>query len=284
MVRRVVSRDGTSLAVVESGPRTAPTLVCVHGYPDNRSLWDGVVQSLQDRFHVVTYDVRGAGESDKPHRDSAYLLDRLAEDLTAVLDAVSPDHPVHLLAHDWGSIQTWHAITGDDLRGRVASYTSISGPCLDHAARWMRSRVRAGLPALREMLAQLASSGYIGFFQIPKLPELAWRSGLTQRLVRALDRSASAPELPDAIHGLALYRANMLRRFARPEPRRTDVPVQVIAPSADRFVHPPVQTGIAEWVPDLRVHRVPGGHWLPRSRPETVAGYAAELVEQAASR
>ncbi len=287
MVRRVVSRDGTSLAVAESGDPAAPTVVCVHGYPDNRTVWNGVAEALADRYHVVTYDVRGAGDSDKPRARSAYHLDRLAEDLAAVIDAVSLDRPVHLLAHDWGSIQTWHAITGPDLRGRVSSYTSISGPCLDHAGHWLRSRLRPSPRALRELVTQLVFSGYIGFFQLPLIPELAWRTGLTQRVLGALERpeqsgqdsGTSAPALPDALHGLALYRENMIPRFTRPESRYTDVPVQVLAPTGDPFVSTPVQTDISRWVPDLRIRRLPGGHWLPRSRPEVVARCASELVE-----
>jgi pimeloyl-ACP methyl ester carboxylesterase len=103
--RRVTSSDGVQLAVYEYGDPSAPTVICVHGYPDNASVWQGVVDELQASFHVVSYDVRGAGKSDKPPRRRAYKLDQLQDDFVAVLEAVSPDNPVHLLAHDWGSIQ-----------------------------------------------------------------------------------------------------------------------------------------------------------------------------------
>lgn len=279
MVRRIVARDGTSLAVGEAGDAAAPTVVCVHGYPDNRSVWDGVAAVLADRYHVVTYDVRGAGESDKPRANSAYHLDRLAEDLATVADAVRADRPVHLLAHDWGSIQAWHAITDPELRGRFRSYTSISGPCLDHAGRWIRSRLRPSPRALRELLVQLAHSTYIGFFQLPLLPELAWRTGVLRRILRGLDPSVPEPVLSDAIRGLALYRENMIPRRTRSLPRSTDIPVQVLAPRDDPFVGTSVQTDIGRWVADLRVHRIPAGHWLPRSHPGIVAGHTSDLIE-----
>jgi pimeloyl-ACP methyl ester carboxylesterase len=63
MTRDITSTDGVTLRVYESGPPSAPTVVCVHGYPDNHTLWDGVVAELALRYHVVSYDVRGAGES-----------------------------------------------------------------------------------------------------------------------------------------------------------------------------------------------------------------------------
>ncbi|KAA5834374.1 SDR family oxidoreductase [Saccharopolyspora hirsuta] len=279
--------DGLRLAVREHGDPAAPTVLAVHGYPDDQSIWDGVVAALAGRFRVVTYDVRGAGESDKPRRTEAYLLDQLADDLGRVADLVSPDRPVHLLAHDWGSIQAWHAVTEPRLAHRFASFTSISGPCLDHAGRWMREKLRHPTPrSLRKLVNQLIFSGYIGFFQLPALPELAWRTGVMGRLISTLERldprtaqNPTRPAVSDGVRGLALYRANMRERLGDPGERRTDIPVQVLSPTGDPFVSTPMQTEIAPWVANLRIRRVPGGHWLPRSRPDLVARCAGELVE-----
>jgi pimeloyl-ACP methyl ester carboxylesterase len=274
------SADGTNLAVYERGGGT-PTVVCVHGYPDDHTVWDGVVEELAGRYRVVTYDVRGAGRSDVPRDRAAYRLDRLEDDLLAVLDAVSPDQPVHLLAHDWGSIQAWHAVTGSRLDGRVASYTSISGPCLDHAGLWMRSQLRPSPRRLGKLVKQVLFSGYIAFFQLPRLPELAWRRGAVTALLRVLQPGEPPkPRIADGVHGLELYRANMMPRFRRPAVRTTGIPVQVIAPAGDPFVGTPVQTEIAGWVPELRVHRVSGGHWLPRTHPGLVARLVRALVEE----
>lgn len=281
MVSDVTSTDGVLLRVHESGAQGAPTVVCVHGYPDDHTVWDGVAAELAPRYHLVCYDVRGAGESGKPRDRRAYRLEQLAQDLAAVINAVSPDRPVHLLAHDWGSIQAWHALTGQWLRGRVTSFTSISGPCLDHVGHWLRARLRRPTPrALRELITQLVSSWYIGFFQLPLLPELVWHAGLPQRAL-ALAGCASTPAVTDGVNGMQLYRANMLPRLAKPSPQTIDVPVQVLAPERDPFVSRSLQTDIGYWVPNLAVRELPGGHWLPRSHPHTVARCASELIDHA---
>ncbi|HEX2297758.1 MAG TPA: SDR family oxidoreductase [Pseudonocardiaceae bacterium] len=281
MTREVTSTDGLRLRAYESGPAGAPAVICIHGYPDDHTLWDAVTAELAERYRVVSYDVRGAGESDQPGTRSGYRLDQLAEDLRAVIDATGSQRPVHLLAHDWGAVQAWHALTGELLRGRVASFTSISGPCLDHAASWVRTRLRRPTPrALRELVRQLASSWYMGFFQLPVLPALAWRTGLAQSALALLER-AEAPATSDAVNGLELYRANMLPRFTQPGARTTEVPVQVLAPKYDRFVSVGLQTDIGAWVPDLAVRELPGGHWLPRTHPQTVARCTSELIEHA---
>jgi pimeloyl-ACP methyl ester carboxylesterase len=264
----VRSADGTRIAVRAVGAADGPVIVCVHGYPDDSRLWDQVAGRLSDRFRVVAYDVRGAGSSDRPRRRASYRLERLQEDFAAVLDAVSPSAPVHLLAHDWGSIQSWHFVTGDSLRGRIASYTSISGPCLDHAGYFLRTGGR------RAVLRQLLHSWYIYWFHLPWLPELGWRLGLGQRLVPAV---ASA-RLDDLVVGMELYRANILPRLRRPERRHTAVPVLAVSPRGDRYVGTPLQTEVGRWAPDLRVEIVDGGHWLPREQPELVARLAAEHI------
>lgn len=286
---RVRSADGVGIAVYGQGDPDAPTFVAVHGYPDNHSVWDGVVRILAERFHVVSYDVRGAGESDKPTTRSAYELPNLVADLAAVIDAASPNRPVHLLGHDWGSIQCWAALSDPRLAGRIASFTSISGPSLDQAAVWIR-RVGAHPGAT---LRQLLDSYYIGLFHLPGVAEFGWRHGLVDRALGAtgrIGRSARSREahprrsLEDKINGLELYRANMRPRMLRPQPQQIDVPVQVLAPSHDIYVSRSLQFGAPEpYVRDLRARVVAGGHWVVSDRPDVIAAAVSEFADRVES-
>lgn len=278
----VTASDGVRLSVTIDGREDGPTVVLVHGYPDNSSMWGGVAASLGVKHRVVTYDVRGAGQSDKPSGRASYRLDQLADDLRAVVEAVQPTGKVHLVAHDWGSIQTWHAVTGDGLRGRIASYTSLSGPSLDHAGAWFRAQLTRPTPKrLKNALSQFLHSWYILAFQIPLIPDLLWRTGLLGKQIQRMEPDAAPPEKSDGLHGLELYRANMFTRLSRPAPRPADVPVQVLAPTGDAYVTTPLQTEVTRWVPDLRIRRVVGTHWITRAKPEVVAAAAAELIEYA---
>src|SRR5207245_2798179 len=85
--RRVDGAGRVALHVVERGDAAAPTVVLVHGYPDDHTVWDPVAERLAARYHVVTYDVRGAGQSDAPRRVRDYRVDLLAADTAAVIDA-----------------------------------------------------------------------------------------------------------------------------------------------------------------------------------------------------
>ena len=279
---RVSATDGLDLAVYDTGYPTgdpaAPTILAIHGYPDDARVWDPVVDLLRERFRVVRYDVRGAGRSGTPASRAGYRLEQLEADLTSVLEAVSPDRPVHLLAHDWGSIQGWQCVTSPRLRGRIASYTSISGPGLAMAGRWLRTKLRPSAADLATLARQFGRSWYLVAFQVPGLAELGWRSGLLDRL---LGRSGGPDPtaLANRLNGLQLYRAN---RQAAGRPVVTDIPVLVLAPSGDRYVGVPLQTEApAPYASDLRVRVVPGGHWIMRREPELVARACAELVDEA---
>lgn len=259
---RVTTADGLRLAVRVDGPVDAPVVLCVHGYPDNGSLWDGVRRELAGQYRVVSFDLRGAGQSEAPERRRRnYRLDLLASDVVAVSEAVSPAAPVHLLAHDWGSAICWHAVTDPALAPRFSGFTSISGPCLDHVAQWMRSP--------REQRAkwhQLQRSWYILFFQLPLLPERR-----TGRLWMASTRPGPPPTDRDARNGLLIYRANTLPGVLRPKQRRTAVPIHVLAPREDPLVGSTMQRTSERFSADLRVREVPGGHWLPLENPVLIA-------------
>lgn len=128
------------LGVWVEGEPGAPVIVFVHGFPDTAALWERVVAELGERYRVVRYDVRGCGRSGRPRGRDGYRVERLAADLVAVARAVSPGRAVHVVGHDWGSVQAWEAVTDPTYSGVFASFTSVSGPSLDHLGWWVRGR------------------------------------------------------------------------------------------------------------------------------------------------
>ena len=214
-----------------------------------------------------------------------YRVAHLVNDLVAVIDAMSPARPIHLVGHDWGSVQAWEAVltAGSDprLRGRISTYTSISGPSLGHLAAWARGSSRAGWAHRRDLARQLAHSWYLMAFQVPALPELALRRMLRdpESARRLLGSGHAAPTVArDAVNGLGLYRANV--RGGRPQRRslRTDLPVQLLVPLRDAFLTPAVYDDLPHYVPRLTRHDIDAGHWVQYSHPDLVAGLVSDFV------
>lgn len=286
-LRRVRS-GGLTIAVREHSPSGSgrPTVVLVHGYPDQQDTWDALVSRLPlDAWHVVTYDVRGAGSSDAPADRHGYGCERLVDDLVAVLDEVlTGDEPVHLVGHDWGSAALWDAVAAEStdprLNRRIASYTSISAPSLDHVA-WLVRHPRGRRLAL---LRQLLRSWYIGLFCLPLLPVLLWRFG-HPLLARAGERREGLPRGHwgpglgrNAVNGLGLYRANKFRAPRRSGRLHTAVPVLVIQPERDHYIGEVFLQGLHDACDDLTVERLDAGHWVIVNQAEAVAALVVRHV------
>ncbi|OMC11402.1 alpha/beta hydrolase [Mycolicibacter heraklionensis] len=291
----VTSADGVTLAVhayTELDPQR-PTILAIHGYPDNHHVWDGVARELIEqnpgRYNVVAYDVRGAGASSAPAEKSGYRFPHLIADVAAVIEHLSRQgaEQIHLLGHDWGSIQGWAAITDPDVAAKVVSYTSISGPHLDYAGVFLRSA--RNLRTLGDVVRQFLESSYIWLFLTPRVPEAAFRSGLGVRVLDWLGRigrsGRTQPAIPraenDYVNGLNLYRANMPGPFLRPSRPlpATDVAVQVLAPRLDVFVSPALQRYTGSIPANHRVLDIDGGHWVVVDRPAVVARLTDEWVQ-----
>jgi len=303
----VVEAGDVRLAVYVSGPREAPPLVLVHGYPDSAAVWEPVRAQLDGRYRVISYDVRGAGASEAPARRAAYRLERLASDLAAVVDATCGGQAFHLVGHDWGSIQSWEAVTSPSFAGRIASFTSISGPCLDHAALGLRgqrgSKSRgddsshgassSGKPRRQSSTQRFASglrqtlkSWYIFLFHLPLVPELLWRCGgarawpLWLRLTERIRPAPDPAQLRNAINGLNLYRANFIDRLLHPRNRPAHAPVQFIVPLRDRYVGPALSSGLEEWLGDYTRDTIDAGHWVVLRDPVGIAARIDRFASQ----
>jgi pimeloyl-ACP methyl ester carboxylesterase len=84
-----VSSDGTRLCVRSRGARERPAILFIHGFSQSHLSWrkqfDG---PLADEFHLIAYDLRGHGWSDKPDDTAAYRNPQLwADDVAAVMSA-----------------------------------------------------------------------------------------------------------------------------------------------------------------------------------------------------
>lgn len=287
-VRRVRT-DGIELSVAELGDTERPTVLLVHGYPDSKEVWSEVAVRLAERFHVVLYDVRGHGGSTAPEPlRGGFTLEKLTDDFLAVVDAVSPNRPVHLVGHDWGSVQGWEFATVERTEGRIASFTSMSGPSLDHLGHWIKRRVRRPTPRrIGQLLGQGARSWYVYVLHTPVLPEIAWRGplgkwwpGLVRRAERLPRGDYPGASLPtDAAHGAWLYRDNLRTRLTDPrDDAYAHAPVQLITPLGDQFLSERLYDDLESWAPQLTRRTLPDKHWIPRTRPDQLASWITEFV------
>jgi pimeloyl-ACP methyl ester carboxylesterase len=84
-----IAVDGVKIFYREAGPRDAPTLPLLHGFPSSSRMFDTLIPLLAERYHLVAPDYPGFGQSDAPPAGTfAYTFDHLAgvvDDLTKTL-------------------------------------------------------------------------------------------------------------------------------------------------------------------------------------------------------
>ncbi len=79
-LHKTVKVDGLDIFYREAGPKDAPTIVLLHGFPTSSQMFRNLIPSLSDRFHVVAPDYPGFGNSAMPPADGfSYTFDNLTE-------------------------------------------------------------------------------------------------------------------------------------------------------------------------------------------------------------
>jgi epoxide hydrolase 4 len=83
-----------------------PLVVMIHGFPDFWYCWRDQMPALAKHFRVVAIDQRGYNKSDQPKGVDNYVLDKLVEDVDAVVKHFKADKAV-IVGHDWGGMVAW---------------------------------------------------------------------------------------------------------------------------------------------------------------------------------
>jgi pimeloyl-ACP methyl ester carboxylesterase len=282
LAHRFVEANGVRFHCVEAG--SGPLVILLHGFPEFWYAWRHQLPSLAERSRVVAPDLRGYNLSDKPA--GGYALEQLVADVAALISALGAER-ASLVGHDWGGAIAW--ATAMWAPSRVDRLAILNAP---HPGAYLRE--------LRRNPRQWLKSWYIGFFQLPRVPE--WALGRRNclaiaRMLRdsAVDRETfSRADLmeyrramcrPGALRSaLAYYRAlgrtppwELARRI-----RTINAPTLVIWGERDVALVPELAEGLERWVPNLRVEWVrEAGHWIQHERPERVNRLLAEFIAEA---
>lgn len=99
---RYASVSGVNLFYREAGPKAAPTIILLHGYPSSSRMYDPLIPLLADRYHLIAPDYPGFGHSEAPPPSHyRYTFDQLAETMGALVEQLDVDRYV-LFMQDYG--------------------------------------------------------------------------------------------------------------------------------------------------------------------------------------
>ena len=89
VLHRFIDLDGLKLFYREAGPRDAPALLLLHGFPTSSHMFRNLIPRLATRFRVIAPDLPGFGFSDAPPREAfGYTFANLARTIERFTDAL----------------------------------------------------------------------------------------------------------------------------------------------------------------------------------------------------
>jgi len=184
----------------------APIALCLHGFPDTAHGWRKVAPALvASGWRVVAPFMRGYAPSSTSF-DGSYHVGALMDDALRVLDAVGPTGRDVLIGHDWGAMAAAGLAAMPDSPFRKTVIMSVPPSASFRATDTVADSLRlvATLPG------QLLRSAYIGYNQLPWLPErsASWMvPWLWRRWSPGYDATEELPRVRAAIGAPAHWRA-----------------------------------------------------------------------------
>jgi pimeloyl-ACP methyl ester carboxylesterase len=144
--------ESTGISYLSNEAEEAPLVLCLHGFPDIPRTWAPLTEELRDEgYHIVSPWLPGYAPSSlegpfDPLVVSAAVL--------ALMDELSPDEPVRIVGHDWGSVVAQCLVAQWPERFRAAALLAVP-------------HMLAVEENVREYPRQLLRSAYMGLFQLP---------------------------------------------------------------------------------------------------------------------
>ena len=273
-----IDTNGVRLHYVTQG--SGPLMLFLHGFPEFWYTWRHQIPVFAEHFTVVVPDLRGYNDSDKPEDVGEYALSELAKDVLGIVQKLGDERCV-LVGHDWGGAIAWKfAYAHPDMLDKLII---LNCP---HPRRFLDGLANP---------AQWLRSAYMGFFQLPFLPELVLQANDYQFIDKVFDgmatnRSAitetdvqafkTAIAKPGALHaGLNYYRNLFTPAMFQQEWPVLEVPTLMIWGEDDPAFETSLAEGTEDYVRDFHLRYISQcGHWVPQEYPDLVNQYIGEFL------
>jgi pimeloyl-ACP methyl ester carboxylesterase len=290
---RISLSTGVTLKVQMGGPRDAPPIILLHGFPESHRTWRHVAPALARDHFVIAPDQRGFGASDKPVGVEAYRVDATVGDILALADAFRI-HRFTLVGHDWGGAISWTAALRHP--DRLKRLVIVNAP---HPLIFQRSVI--------DDPAQRQASQYIRAFRSPMMEKGIDAMGVDAFFDKSFGGHVDLSRIPSDERGAYLddwkqegaltamlnwYRASDLVVPAMDEEARQPawthapfpkvrVPTLVLWGMRDKALLPLQLDGLSDLVEGLRVVRIEdAGHFVPWEKPEPVAAAIQDFMHR----
>ena len=255
-----IELDGVALRYELTG-KGDRTLVLVHEMGGSLESWDDVAPRFAGSRHVLRYDTRGAGLSQKVRGELS--LDTMADDIIALLDTLGIAGKVALAGIAVGGAIALHfAARYPERTSAIAVGSPATGIAPDRRAAALERVAKIEATGMAFAVDDSMLNGYA--------PEL--RGGIG-RFERFRARWLGNDPASYATIWRMLAAANM-----QDELTGLHCPVLVIGGSLDRVRPPPLAEAVARAIPGARYVEVRTGHYMAVQTPDLISGCIDEFL------
>jgi pimeloyl-ACP methyl ester carboxylesterase len=279
---RYIDTNGIRLHYLEHGSGE-PTLILTHGLTANAHSFDGLIEAgLATGMRVLSVDLRGRGESDKP--ESGYTMADHAADLIGLMDALELDSVI-LGGHSFGGLLTYYLAANHP--NRVESCVAIDAPAEIHEGildqiKPSLDRLEVVLPSWGDYLALIKSMPYYDGWWDPTI-EAFYRADVRENPDGTVQAKSHPDHIRQAVDGtLTVDWPALVTTIEQPTlfVRATDS----FGPSGAPPIVPEEQgEATIQRIPNSRMESIPGNHitFLFGSSASLVVTAISDFVEGA---
>jgi pimeloyl-ACP methyl ester carboxylesterase len=275
---RYVDAGGLRMHVAEAG--AGPTLLLLHGWPQNWYQYRRLIPELAKTHRVIAPDLRGWGWTDAP--PGGYEKRQLVSDVLALIDALDLERPIRLIGHDWGSIIGF--MLCQERPELVSRYLALGGahpwPQLDlkfvYALRWLWYQALISAPVLGQRLVE--NPAFVRFlYRLWSADPRTWSSAELDALIGQFEEPARA-RATVLVYRIWVTREAQRLLFATRRQAPLPTPILFLQGERDRCLHPALLRGGRRNAPNMTVEILPGvGHFVPEEAPEIVLTRAKQF-------
>jgi 3-oxoadipate enol-lactonase len=238
-----VSINGFGIEYSLEGPESGLPVVFIHAFPMSKEMWAPQVDALKNEYRVLTYDVRGHGQSDIG--TGQYTIEFCVDDLVGLLDHLNLMKVV-VVGLSMGGYIALRAIERHPDRFRAAVLCNTRSEPDTNEAKIKRS-------ADIKVIQTLGMRRITEFF-LPKF--FHDRTFTTNPDIIKFAKTIIGKNNPTGVTGMLLALA--ARTDTTPSLAKIRMPVLLIAGEFDQLTPPAVIASIHQKIPGAVIHTVPG--------------------------
>jgi len=234
--------NGIGMEYEAVGPRTGVPVVFIHGFPFSRGMWQPQVEVLKKDFYVVTYDVRGHGNSDVG--DGQYSVEYFVDDLIGLIDHLRLSAAV-VVGLSMGGYIALRAIERNPERFRALVLCDTRSEADNNEGKVKRAN--QALAVKKDGVKQFAETFVKGVFYEKTFHENSKAVETIQRIIEGTS--------PVAVAGTLLALA--ARTDSTPSLYTIKVPTLILVGQHDALTPPSASHAMKEKIPGAVLHVVP---------------------------